>query len=202
MCQQPFTRTGTGTGYSYCIPCAPKVRRWYNHGGIAPELAERPCTRCATTFRPELGKPSKYCSTCSYIHIRSMPLTCRLIRCKDCNAPTKPRGKATRCRRCQFISIATRQDASSARRAHIERAGDKDISWRTVGARDSWICHLCSRKVPQQPGKAKSPKGATVDHLIPLARGGLHIWENVGLAHRDCNMTRHVGGNAQLKLLS
>jgi len=202
MCQEPFTRIDKGTGYSYCIACSTKVRRWYNYGGIAPELAERPCARCATMFQPELGKASRYCSTCSYIHIRSMPLTCRLIQCSDCTAPTKPRGKAKRCARCQFIATATRQDANSARRAHIERAGDKDISWRTVGERDSWICHLCLKKVPQQPGKAKSPKGATVDHLIPLARGGEHVWKNVALAHRYCNVSRSTEGIAQLKLVS
>ena len=133
---------------------------------------------------------------------KPMPLTCLLTQCSDCNAPTKPRGKATRCARCQFIATATRRDACFARRAYIMRAGDKDISWQTVGARDSWICHLCLKKVPQQPGKAKSPKGATVDHLIPLARGGLHVWENVGLAHRDCNMSRSTEGIAQLKLVS
>lgn len=203
MCQQQFTRTDTGTGYSYCIACTPKVRRWYNYGGIAPELAERPCSRCATTFRPELGKPNKYCSTsCNDIRIKPMPLTCRLTQCSDCTAPTKPRGKATRCARCQFITTATRKDASYARRAYIMRAGDKDISWRTVGARDSWICHLCLKKVPQQPGKAKSPKGATVDHLIPLARGGLHVWANVALAHNRCNISRSTEGIAQLKLVS
>ena len=183
------------------MPCSTKVRRWYNNGGIAPELAERPCLRCATTFRPELGKPTKFCSS-SCTATKPMPLTCQLTQCSDCTAPTKPRGKATRCARCQFITTATRKDASYARRAYIMRAGDKDISWRTVGARDSWICHLCLKKVPQQPGKAKRPKGATVDHLIPLARGGLHVWANVALAHNRCNISRSTEGIAQLKLVS
>ena len=201
MCQEPFTRSRTGFGYSYCNSCSPHVRRWYKNRTIKPELAERPCATCSMAFRPELGKASNYCSkSCAHAQTPSKKFLVNLSNCTDCHAPIAPHRK--RCARCQFISQATRQDANSARRAHIERAGDKGISWRTVGARDSWICHLCLKKVPQQPGKAKSPKGATVDHLIPLARGGLHVWENVGLAHRDCNMTRHVGGNAQLKLLS
>lgn len=202
MCQEPFTRTDKGFGYSYCIVCIPKLRRWYNYRDIKPELAERQCARCATIFRPDVGKPSKYCLTsCTYSRAKAMQLTCRLTGCSDCTAPTKPRGRATRCERCQFIAMATRKDANSARRRYIESAGDNGISWRTVGERDSWICHLCSRKVLQQPGKAKNPKGATVDHLIPLADGGLHIWQNVGLAHRDCNMSRGSGGIAQLKLI-
>ena len=134
MCQQPFTRTGTAVRKSYCETCSPKVLRWYHTKGPAPLLAERQCARCITMFRPQLGKPTKFCSTpCSAITIQPMPLTCRLMQCADCNTPCKPRGKATRCERCQFITTATRKDANSARRAHIERAGDKGISWRTVG---------------------------------------------------------------------
>jgi hypothetical protein len=201
MCQELFTRSDTGVGYSYCNDCSPHVRRWYKNRRIKPELAERSCATCSITFRPELGKASNCCSkSCAHAQTSSKKFLINLSNCTDCHAPIAPHRK--RCQRCKFISQATRQDASYARRAQIVGAGDKDISWRTVGERDSWICHLCLKKVPQQPGKAKSPKGATVDHLIPLARGGLHIWENVGLAHRDCNMSRHVGGNAQLKLVS
>jgi 5-methylcytosine-specific restriction endonuclease McrA len=202
MCQQPFTRSGKNNiGYSYCRTCQPVVRRWYKNHQIKPQLAERPCARCSIKFRPELGKKRRYCST-SCAQPQSLPakVLVNLSNCADCDTPIAPHRK--RCKRCQFISQATRQDANYAKRAHIKSTGDQDISWRTVGERDSWICHLCLRKVPQRPGKAKSPKGATVDHLIPLARGGEHIWENVGLAHRDCNMSRNVGGNAQLKLVS
>jgi hypothetical protein len=206
MCQESFTRSGkSNIGYSYCRTCQPIVRRWYRKQADQPALAERACARCSIVFRPELGKPSMYCSkSCKDTRQRhpAIPTSCMLRQCADCNTPCRRRRNATRCERCQFITTATQQDANSARRAHIERAGDKDISWQTVGERDSWICHLCLKKVPQQPGKAKNPKGATVDHLIPLARGGEHVWENVGLAHRVCNTSRCADGTAQLKLVS
>jgi 5-methylcytosine-specific restriction endonuclease McrA len=31
------------------------------------------------------------------------------------------------------------------------------------------------------------PTAPTVDHIIPLARGGSHTWDNVQLAHHLCN---------------
>jgi 5-methylcytosine-specific restriction endonuclease McrA len=28
---------------------------------------------------------------------------------------------------------------------------------------------------------------ATLDHIVPLAKGGLHVMENVACAHHACN---------------
>lgn len=42
---------------------------------------------------------------------------------------------------------------------------------------------------------------ATMDHLVPLSKGGDHSWENVALAHRSCNSKRGAGRlPAQLRL--
>lgn len=81
-------------------------------------------------------------------------------------------------------------------------AGDKGIHWSKVGERDGWRCHICGRTVEQRAGGAKAPKGATVDHLIPIADGGTHTWENVALAHRRCNVSRGAKGSAQLRLIA
>ena len=47
----------------------------------------------------------------------------------------------------------------------------------------------------------KNMDGATVDHLVPLVQGGEHVWENVALAHRRCNLSRGDRGLAQLRLV-
>jgi 5-methylcytosine-specific restriction endonuclease McrA len=44
--------------------------------------------------------------------------------------------------------------------------------------------------VPQVAGTAKEPMGGTVDHLVPIVDGGQHVWSNVALAHRICNLAR------------
>ena len=33
---------------------------------------------------------------------------------------------------------------------------------------------------------------ATIEHLIPLARGGEHTWENTVLACRHCNISKNA----------
>ncbi|MGV8973360.1 MAG: HNH endonuclease [Rhodoglobus sp.] len=32
----------------------------------------------------------------------------------------------------------------------------------------------------------------SLDHIIPLARGGWHAMDNVALAHLRCNITKHA----------
>ncbi len=49
--------------------------------------------------------------------------------------------------------------------------------------RDGGKCHLCRRRV--------SRKTFTLDHLVPLSRGGAHAAFNLAVAHRRCNSRKH-----------
>jgi 5-methylcytosine-specific restriction endonuclease McrA len=42
--------------------------------------------------------------------------------------------------------------------------------------------------------------GPTIDHLIPVSKGGADVPENVALAHRSCNCARGNRGAVQLRL--
>jgi len=44
---------------------------------------------------------------------------------------------------------------------------------------DEGICGLCGEPVDRET--------FTLDHIIPIARGGAHVWANVHIAHRTCN---------------
>ena len=56
------------------------------------------------------------------------------------------------------------------------------------------MCALCHR-VTDHPrvwdqwvtNKRWMPNAPTVDHILPLAKGGTHTWDNVQLAHWSCN---------------
>lgn len=63
------------------------------------------------------------------------------------------------------------------------------ISLGSLGIRDGWTCHICQGEVQRGPGsnEADSP---TIDHIIPVSKGGLHEWSNVALAHKGCNSSK------------
>lgn len=55
--------------------------------------------------------------------------------------------------------------------------------------RDGWICQICGVSVDPA---LKSPDGASasLDHIVPLAKGGAHTRANTQLAHLTCNVRK------------
>lgn len=88
-------------------------------------------------------------------------------------------------------------------RAHARRAdklglGNARVTLSYVGDRDGWRCGLCGRKVNPD---GKGPRRPSLDHVIPLSRGGDHSLANVQISHYFCNLSKHNrGGGEQLAL--
>lgn len=60
------------------------------------------------------------------------------------------------------------------------------IGRSTVFARDVWMCKLCGVPV-DKTAVVPHPMAATVDHIIPIVAGGLHVIDNLQTAHFICN---------------
>lgn len=62
-------------------------------------------------------------------------------------------------------------------------------------ARDGDACAICGRPIDrkrQQPDDREDPDAVTIDHVIPVSRGGLTVISNLRLAHFRCNQDRDV----------
>lgn len=70
----------------------------------------------------------------------------------------------------------------SPRRDHRCIACIESIPLDEIYERDGGMCGLCPNHVPR--------KHASLDHIIPISKGGRHTRENVQLAHRRCNFTK------------
>lgn len=67
-----------------------------------------------------------------------------------------------------------------------EAGGGESFTRREVLDRDGWVCQLCTLEI--DPGLTfPHPQSASLDHVIPLARGGSHTRANSQAAHLDCN---------------
>lgn len=86
-------------------------------------------------------------------------------------------------------------EQSNRRRARKRNAPVVEkIDRGAIIARDKSICHICQRKV--------APKDMSLDHLIPLSKGGSHTAQNLAVAHLSCNSRRGPGRlPAQLRLM-
>ena len=104
----------------------------------------------------------------------------------------------------KFVWNDTKKAAYHRRRARKKTgsAGERIVS-RQVFERDGWRCGCCGKRV--NPNLAwPHPKSASLDHIVPLSKGGTHTLANVQCAHLDCNTKKrdNIGGAGdQLRLI-
>lgn len=67
--------------------------------------------------------------------------------------------------------------------------------------RDGWVCQLCGLPAPRRLRGTTDPKAPELDHILPLAMGGKHTYENTQCAHRSCNMAKGAKPQGQLLLI-
>lgn len=91
---------------------------------------------------------------------------------------------------------AKRKRAELKRENRIKNNGliDKDITLEKLYIRDKGICYICNERCNYDDYKLTNEgyfiaglKYPSIDHIIPLNKGGTHTWNNVKLAHFICN---------------
>ena len=96
---------------------------------------------------------------------------------------------------CSEKCTKKRQNSKDKRVAKIKGAMiDRDISLKILYQKEHGVCYLCNGKcswsdyyIDRNGQKITGGMYPSIDHVIPLAKGGKHSWENVRLAHRECN---------------
>lgn len=79
------------------------------------------------------------------------------------------------------------------KRIKREQIIDRDIDIHKLFARDKGVCHICGGLCDwndyKETGKGIIVGGTypSIDHVVPVSKGGLHSWSNVKLAHVICN---------------
>lgn len=65
----------------------------------------------------------------------------------------------------------------------------RDVSLEAVVQRDGLDCHICGELVDLDIPR-NSRMGATIDHVLPVSKGGDSSLENLRLAHWICNIRK------------
>ena len=115
-----------------------------------------------------------------------------LKQCVVCGKEFKTLNKNQRacCQKCS----KKLEYARMVRRIPRDRVIDKDITLEAVYRKDSGVCYLCGKKCDWNDKTWGNGRyGAlypSIDHVIPLSKGGEHSWKNVRLAHFICNSNK------------
>lgn len=83
--------------------------------------------------------------------------------------------------------------AARMKRRGAKNLGDRDITLEKLYNLSDGVCALCGGKcdyedyVFQGDYFIAGNRYPSIDHIKPLSKGGSHTWDNVQLAHRQCN---------------
>lgn len=117
--------------------------------------------------------------------------------CELCGTVFTARCKTRFCSpRCRSREWAIRYRASgksadfSARRRALEKGAKvKDGRRAAILLRDGWVCQLCGTLTDDSLG-FPHPLYPVIDHVVALARGGVHGPDNWQTAHNLCNILK------------
>jgi hypothetical protein len=124
------------------------------------------------------------------------------IVCKSLFASNRKAGQTCKDQNCkdELIRISGRQQykknpdrfkrAAHRRRSLFLSAFVEDVSLDYIGNRDKWICHLCNEKIDSTL-TSRNPMMPSLDHVLPLSKGGEHSNKNVRISHLRCNLKKH-----------
>lgn len=157
---------------------------------------ERTCVRCGVDIAGR-DKRSRHCSPrCRDRDYAGAAIgTVRAcLHCAVSFAPTK--GTHVYCsRECRARADVERNREAYNRRNAERRARERGASCgeaftRTeVFERDGYICQLCFAPTDWWRG-GRHPLSPSLDHIVPLNRGGSHALDNVWTAHFACNAAK------------
>lgn len=114
------------------------------------------------------------------------------------------RGRWPRCAECHVKWFTERYQANKSyyddlfRTARHQRRAqmygsewDPGITRAALREIHGDACMYCGVDMDfMERGRKQAPTRATVEHIIPLSRGGSHTWENMAIACSKCNCTK------------
>lgn len=87
---------------------------------------------------------------------------------------------------CRAVGLAT---TKTIRDRRVRQSTIEHFTREEIFERDGWVCHLCGRPIPREL-KFPDPFSASLDHVIPVAKGGEHSRENTAASHFRCNIRK------------
>jgi hypothetical protein len=154
-----------------CLKCG----RWFS-SRQSRGYCHAPC-RPASTYTPTSGERTLTCRSCDSEFTMQVVTRPRDFCSPECGMAWT---------RAQPEYRLRNREAKARRRAHKAAGVVERFKHSDIFERDGWCCGLCGKAV-NRGAVAPHPLSPTIDHIIPLSRGGDHTRANVQCAHFLCN---------------
>ncbi|MEV4939546.1 HNH endonuclease [Streptomyces zaomyceticus] len=163
--------------------CTPGCRQWHARCGLTEaEIAEQIATSleiqefwsgATVDYSVECGA----CAAIFYTTVESKKY------CDDrCQMRAYNRRREEDGRLDKYRAERRQREREQADPSEVFRKAD-------IYERDGWACWLCSEPI-NRSAVWPEPDSASVDHVVPLSRGGGHTMANARAAHLRCNLVK------------
>lgn len=135
----------------------------------------------------KIRSATRACISCGKVHIK------RTRYAKMCSVQCRMASQeAARKRRRALPSTRRAKRIAKSRRRAIIRGckHTENIDPIKVFDRDGWLCHICGIQTKREDRGGIKPEAPELDHIIPIAMGGTHTWDNVACSCRGCNIRK------------
>lgn len=171
------------------------------------------CRVCSDNSIRKAREKSTLCKECTEkrLYVKGMNFIDKTACCKACGEEHLAKNKNAYCHTCKDVRKRISKIKERRRIAYKEarrRRNAKDryvkgsfkkrcikygvlytqLNRPDVFNRDNWTCVYCGVKVVQS--RQYKPNQATIDHVIPLSKGGTHTIDNVVTSCQSCNSTK------------
>ena len=166
------------------------------------------CKHCGGEFKSNYHN-QKFCSTICANENRS---TFPLVLCKCCGKQFRAQHSHANkfcSRECFYKQTGVKHWDKVVKLndiTHIKKAKRLNLKYEKIDMldifeRDKWICKICNEPVDKYL-PYPNPMSASLDHIIPMSKGGHHTIDNVQLAHLECNKKKSNNINYVMKQLT
>lgn len=190
------------------------LRRARHNGGRVRHRSYRfKCATCETWSEGRVG--SHRCSSCISDAANRPKVKGTERKCATCGDPfvamsggefSSINWCSKACRNLAYRATpnykAMQRQAKARRRARERGAPECErIDPIKVFERDRWRCGICGCKTHKAKRGTYHPKAPELDHIVALANGGAHTWQNVQCACRECNGKKGASDYGQLNMM-
>lgn len=90
----------------------------------------------------------------------------------------------------------------NCRKRKALKLNNEHVKYRDIDIlnRDCWVCQICGRKINKKL-KWPDPYSKSIDHIVPLSKGGADAPVNLQATHLRCNMGKNNKCGGQLRLI-
>ena len=197
---------GRGAIRKYCSPaCVGRSRRTKWNLKRQSHWQSKTCEWCFKEWQPKHKMTARFCSQKCVSHYFTqlerfgvsdhsvLPVcVCGNLACPDPYKKNRvSQGKHRQCLDCRKVQFrerdAGRGNHKAKSRREIVKAGET-IKFDDLLMRDGPLCQICGDHMDWQTGRHR--ERVSLDHIMPISKGGSHTMNNVRLVHMGCNSKR------------